>query len=209
MTESGLIPGGRATIRTVAEDAGVSVSAVSKVLRNAYGVSDALKTRVTESIVRLGYRPSTAARGMRGRTYTIGVLLVEMGNPFLPQVVSGAKAVLGPVSYHALIGVSDAQSRLESSLIESMIDMRIDGLILVAPRLSSDVLARFARQIPMVVIGHHEPTAARFDTINSDDRRGAAMARAARAAAGPSDLQQISRRRNKKRREGERKPLIG
>ena len=54
---------------------GVSVAAVSKVLRNAYGVSDALRQNVMTSIVRLGYRPSVSARGMRGQTYTIGVLL--------------------------------------------------------------------------------------------------------------------------------------
>ena len=64
---------GRITIRTVAADAGVSVAAVSKVLRNAYGVSDALRLKVETSIGKLGYRPSVAARGMRGQTYTIGV----------------------------------------------------------------------------------------------------------------------------------------
>jgi LacI family transcriptional regulator len=58
----------RVTIRTVAEDAGVSTAAVSKVLRDAYGVSDALRTRVQASMEKLGYRPHAAARGMRGQT---------------------------------------------------------------------------------------------------------------------------------------------
>ena len=58
----------RATIRTVAADAGVSVAAVSKVLRNAYGVSDALRARVNASIEKLGYRPSKTAQGLRGRS---------------------------------------------------------------------------------------------------------------------------------------------
>ena len=55
----------RVTIRDVAEDAGVSTSAVSKVLRDAYGVSDALRVKVESSMRRLGYRPLAAARGMR------------------------------------------------------------------------------------------------------------------------------------------------
>ena len=59
---------------------------MSKVLRNAYGVSEALRGKVTQSIERLGYRPNVAARGMRGQTFTIGVLLVELRNPFLPQM---------------------------------------------------------------------------------------------------------------------------
>ena len=65
----------RVTIRDVALDAGVSTAAVSKVLRNAYGVSEALRGRVQESMQKLGYRPHAAARGMRGQTYTLGVLL--------------------------------------------------------------------------------------------------------------------------------------
>ena len=63
----------RVTIRDVAHDAGVSVAAVSKVLRNAYGVSEVLRTKVEISIEKLNYRPSVAARAMRGRTQTVGV----------------------------------------------------------------------------------------------------------------------------------------
>src|SRR5687768_3408503 len=62
----------RITIRTVAEDAGVSPAAVSKVLRDAYGVSPGLRAKVQASIAKLGYRPHAAARGMRGQTYTLG-----------------------------------------------------------------------------------------------------------------------------------------
>src|SRR5688572_11092553 len=59
---------GRVTIRTVAEHAGVSVAAVSKVMRDAYGVSADMRARVEASIATLNYRPSAAARGMRGKT---------------------------------------------------------------------------------------------------------------------------------------------
>jgi len=52
----------RVTIREVAEDAGVSVAAVSKVLRDAYGVSDSLRAKVRASMDQLGYRPLAAAR---------------------------------------------------------------------------------------------------------------------------------------------------
>lgn len=57
----------RATIRTMAADAGVSVAAVSKVLRNAYGVSEGLRARVNASVGKLDYRPSKAAQRLRGR----------------------------------------------------------------------------------------------------------------------------------------------
>ncbi|MBP0484778.1 LacI family DNA-binding transcriptional regulator [Sagittula salina] len=192
MSKSGTTTPARATIRTVAADAGVSVAAVSKVLRNAYGVSDGLRDKVQKSIEKLDYRPSTAARGMRGRTYTVGVLLVELRNPFLPSVIDGVQRTLGKANYKALMGVGEARAKIEQSLIDSMVDMRMDGLLLVAPRLSGDRLARHAQRLPMVVIGHHEPTAALFDTVNSDDRRGARIAVEALLTRGHKDVHMIS-----------------
>ena len=59
---------GRVTIKDVAADAGVSVAAVSKVLRDAYGVSEALRAKVRASMQKLNYRPLASARGMRGQT---------------------------------------------------------------------------------------------------------------------------------------------
>jgi LacI family transcriptional regulator len=185
-------PGTRITIRHVAADSGVSVAAVSKVLRNAYGVSEALRLNVQASIERLGYRPSVAARGMRGQTYTVGILLVNIDNPFLPQVIDGIHDKLAPSNYKSMLGIGRARLKLESEMVLSMIDNRMDGLILVAPMMPEKLLARFARQIPMVVIGHHEPTAADFDTINSDDRQGAARAVQALYDRGYRDIVMFS-----------------
>jgi LacI family transcriptional regulator len=186
------IPAERVTIRTVAADAGVSVAAVSKVLRNAYGVSDSLRAKVMVSIDRLGYRPSVAARGMRGQTYTIGILLVEIANPFIPEIVDGITGGLEPSNYKALIGMGHSAMAIETSLIESMIDNKMDGLILVAPRMAGETLARFARQIPMVAIGHHESSATDYDTVNSDDHRGVAIAVQALHQLGHTDIAMIS-----------------
>lgn len=184
----------RVTIRTVAADAGVSVAAVSKVLRNAYGVSDALRARVTQSIARLGYRPNVAARGMRGSTYTLGILLSDLANPFLAQVITGIHAVAGLAGYKAMIGVGLSDVPIETGLIESMIDHRMDGLILVAPRLGPETLPAYAAQIPIVAIGHHEPDAPGFDTVNADDRHGAELAVQGLVSRGHDDIGMISLR---------------
>jgi len=175
---------GRVTIKTVAADAGVSVAAVSKVLRDAYGVSESLRERVNASIARLGYRPSAAARGMRGRTHTVGILLVEMGNPFLPALIDAISTALAVDKVKTMLAVGDASPQLETSLIESMLDFRMDGLILIAPRVSRSFLEGFAARAPMVVIGHHETGETGFDTVNSDDRAGGRMVTEALIAAG-------------------------
>jgi LacI family transcriptional regulator len=182
----------RATIKTVAMRAGVSVPAVSKVLRNAYGVSDALRQKVESAISDLGYRPNMAARAMRGSTSTIGVLLVEISNPFLQQIIDGMNEVLLAENYKAMFGVGQSKISMEVSLVESMISHQMDGLLLVAPQLHGDDLARYAKQIPMVVIGHHEPTAEEFDTVNSDDQDGAAVAVRALIENGFIDIAMLS-----------------
>jgi len=182
----------RITIRDVAQDAGVSVAAVSKVLRNAYGVSEVLRTKVETSIEKLNYRPSVAARAMRGRTQTVGVLVIELSNPFLAGVIEEANATLAEKGFKALIGIGRSTSPIEASMIESMIDNRMDGVLIIAPRISGKVLERYARQIPIVVIAHHELHAQTYDTVNSDDRKGATLAVEAALRSGYENITMLS-----------------
>jgi len=172
------------TIREVAEDAGVSVAAVSKVLRDAYGVSEALRTKVQASIVRLGYRPHAAARGMRGQTYTLGLLLPDLHNPFFADIMAGINTALERTQYQTLIGVSESATSVETALIEAMVDRQMDGVMLVGPRMQSPDLVSVAARLPMVLIGRYAPPAANFDTVNNDDRLGAALVVQHLAAAG-------------------------
>lgn len=182
----------RVTIRHVAEHAGVSVAAVSKVLRNAYGVSDALRLKVEDAIEALKYRPSTAARAMRGRTYTVGILVVELTNPFVPSLLEEMDAGLAKASYKSMVAVGRAASKIETSMIESMIDNRMDGLILIGPQISGNVMAEYAKQIPIVALAHHEPNSSFYDTVNSDDFAGGEMAIDALHAQGYRDIAMLS-----------------
>lgn len=192
MTEQGVGGSGeRVTIRHVAKDAGVSVAAVSKVMRNAYGVSDQLRQKVEASIEKLNYRPSFAARGMRGRTYTIGILVIELTNPFLPPVIESAIGHLSDNGYKALVGVGHSVDQIEASMIEAMIDNRMDGVIVIAPRIGGKFLETFAQQIPIVTIAHHEPNATTYDTVNSDDRAGARLAVRAMLDRGYRDIAMV------------------
>jgi len=187
-----LNPGPRVTIRTVAKHAGVSVAAVSKVLRRAYGVSNGLRERVQASIDTLGYRPRTLARGMRGRTYIVGVLVTYVRNPFLPDIIDGMNDGLGRSDYKALIGVGQGDVPTETALVESMIDHGMDGLIMIAPRLPAEVIGRFAKTVPIVAIGYHSPSARDFDTVNADDAQGAELAVEHLLGRGHCDIAMLS-----------------
>lgn len=182
----------RVTIRTVAEDAGVSTSAVSKVLRDAYGVSEALRAKVQASMATLGYRPHTAARGMRGQTYTLGLLLPDLHNPFFGDIFAGVNAALERTQYQALLGVSESATSIEVALIEAMVDRQMDGLILIGPRILSHDIMQVAARIPTVVIAHYATPDANFDTVNNDDRLGARLVVQHLVAAGYRHIAYLS-----------------
>ena len=183
---------GRVTIRTVAEDAGVSTAAVSKVLRDAYGVSDALRARVQASMEKLGYRPHAAARGMRGQTYTLGFLIPDLHNPFFADIMAGMNAALERTQYQTLLGVSDSAGPNEKALIENMIDRQMDGIMVIGPRMPINEIREFAARIPTVLIAYHPGNDENFDTVNNDDRHGAELVVHHLAAAGYKQITYLS-----------------
>jgi len=168
----GTAAGPRVTIADVAKHAGVSTAAVSKVLRNAYGVSPAMDTRVRASIAALSYRPHAGARAMRGRSYTLGVLLDNIRNPFYGDILDGVTDALAKSDYQVLVGSGGFNSDTQMHMGEAMVDRGMDGLILVAPAMSRDQVRAVATTVPVVVVGHHDGSDA-YDTVVGDDAAGA------------------------------------
>ncbi|MEU6227997.1 LacI family DNA-binding transcriptional regulator [Streptomyces sp. NPDC047042] len=159
----------RVTIADVARSAGVSTSAVSKVLTNAYGVSPAMRERVRTAMAELGYRPHAAARGMRGRTFTIGILLASIRNAFYADLLEGVDATLRTTEFTVFIGSSGSAERDDQTkLIHAMVDRQMDGLILIAPAVAREEVVRIAADVPTVVIGHHDPSPAYDSVVNQD-----------------------------------------
>ncbi len=165
----------RVTIKEVAEDAGVSVAAVSKVLRDAYGVSEALRGKVRASMQKLNYRPLAAARGMRGQTFTLGITLPDLRNPFFADILAGVNQALERTQYQPLLGISQSAPLIEEALIDAMIDRQMDGIILVGTTEVPDKLAEIAQRTPLVAIAHYAEPDAHFDTVNNDDVLGASL----------------------------------
>jgi LacI family transcriptional regulator len=163
----------RATIQDVAAAAGVSVSAVSKVVRDAYGVSPQMRAKVTAAIDELGYRPHAGARGMRGRSYTIGVVMVELTSPFQPEVAQGISDGLKGTPYQeVIVAAGTTASDRQMRCIEALLDRQVDGLILIAPWLDAAWIEDLASRIPTVAVALHGP-ATNFDTVVDDDFLGA------------------------------------
>jgi LacI family transcriptional regulator len=161
----------RATIADVANHAQVSTTAVSKVLRNAYGVSPAMRARVKASIEELGYRPHAAARAMRGRTFTIGVVLPDLRNPFFPDILDGVNEHIAGTDYQVIIVQGGNSAKTEIHAIDALVDRRVDGILMVAPLSAKTQLEDLAQNVPTVVLGHHEKSAV-YDCVLDDDETG-------------------------------------
>lgn len=164
----------RVTIADVAGRANVSTAAVSKVLRNAYGVSPSMQERVRQAMTELGYRPHAAARGMRGQTYTIGVLIPDVRNPFFPDIIEGIAALLEDTDYQVLLGPGGSEPESQTRITDAMVDRRMDGLVLIAPNVPRRQLEATARTVPTVVIGRHGRSA-EYDAVVDDDFMGAGL----------------------------------
>ncbi|MER7689810.1 LacI family DNA-binding transcriptional regulator [Streptomyces sp. NPDC097610] len=164
----------RVTIVDVARHAQVSTTAVSKVLRNAYGASPTMRAKVRRAIDELGYRPLAAARGLRGQTYTIGVMLPDIRNPFFPEILDGITGFLDDTDYQVLLGPGCNGEKEEARVTEAMTDRGMDGLVLVAPVSPRAHLDHVASVVPTVVVGRHGHSPV-YDTVADDDVAGAAL----------------------------------
>ncbi|GAB3999028.1 LacI family DNA-binding transcriptional regulator [Glycomyces albus] len=168
-------PAGSVTIEDVAREAGVSRAAVSKVIRNAYGVSPAMRERVTAAIEKLGYRPSVSARGMRGATYTLGIELPEFANSFFTRLIAGATAAVADSPYQLVIAPADQPHQEGYRAIQALVDRQVDGVIAVSPMVEPAWLDQIAASIPVVMLGRHDASA-RYDSVVGDDAAGARLA---------------------------------
>lgn len=127
--------GERVTMRDVAERAGVSQPTVSLVLNENPDarVADETRERVRAAARELGYRPNLLARGLaRRRSYSLGVIVPDLSNPFFADVVSGTERVAAEEGYGVLL-CETRHVTLERHL-ESLRGRQVDGIIMDAQR---------------------------------------------------------------------------
>ena len=164
-------PPRRPTIDDVAAHAGVSKTAVSKVLRNSYGLSPLMKARVEASIKELDYRPLVSAR-LRGQTFTIGVVLPDYENDFFGDIVAGASDHLAATPYQLILAIMEDGRKDGKQAIDALTDRKVDGLLAISPLAETAWLEAVGQRVPFVQLGRHDDSM-NYDTIVGDDAAGA------------------------------------
>jgi DNA-binding LacI/PurR family transcriptional regulator len=164
------------TILDVAELAGVSKSLVSLVMRGSPRVSEEKRSAVLRAAEELHYRPNAVARSLvRKRSFLIGVMLSDLHNPFFVEVVDGIEQEALAADYHALFNTGGRTAEGESVAIETLLQLRTDGLILASSVLPArEILA--AAGTTQVVLVARPSRWSEVDSVTNDDRAGARLA---------------------------------
>jgi LacI family transcriptional regulator len=163
------------TIEDVARAAGVSRAAVSKVIRDAYGVSDEMKAKVEAAIDELGYRPRVSARAMRGATYTLGIEIPTIKNTFFTKIISGTSQALEGTRYQLIIAPAGPNHDRGPQAIQVLADRQVDGILAVSTAVDPGWLEDLAQHVPLVMLGRHDDSK-NYDTLVNDDEEGARLA---------------------------------
>ena len=123
------------TLRDIADQSGVSMKTVSRVLNNEPNVSDATRERVEAAATALGYRPNLAARGLASsRSFLIAMLYDDVSNSYVLSLMEGATEVCRRAGYHLIVEpVKNDSLDTPASVSRLLRRLNVDGLILTPP----------------------------------------------------------------------------
>jgi LacI family transcriptional regulator len=166
-----------ASIKDVANHASVAVGTVSNVLNYPDRVSQRTKERVLRAIDELGFVRNDAARQLRaGHSRTIGLIVLDVGNPFFTSVVRAAEDAAALQGSAVLLGDSGHDAGREANYIDLFQEQRVQGL-LISP--VGDVTERLdllrERGVPTVLVDRLADED-KFSSVAVDDDAGGYLA---------------------------------
>lgn len=204
------------SIKDVAYHASVAVGTVSNVLNYPDRVSQRTKERVLRAIDELGFVRNDAARQLRaGHSRTIGLIVLDVGNPFFTSVVRAAEDAAALRGSAVLLGDSGHNASRESNYIDLFQEQRVQGL-LISP--VGDVTERLdllrGRGIPTVLVDRLADED-KYSSVSVDDDAGGYLAarhlldtgrRRLAFVGGPTSIRQVADRLQGARRAVKEEP---
>lgn len=193
------------SISDVAASAGVSIGTVSNVLNRPQVVAAGTRARVEAAIEALGFVRNESARQLgSGRSRAIGLVVLDLRNPFFTDIARGAQEVTQEQGTAILIADSCEDETTERANVELFVQQRVQGLLLAPSGAGEEAAALLVRaKIPVVLIDRSSNTDG-LCSVAVDDVRGGSLAiahlqelghRRLAFVGGPSSLPQVTDRK--------------
>lgn len=140
-----------ATIYDIARLTGVSASTVSRALNKPGRINVRTEQRIRDAAESLGYRFNPMARALpTGRTGTLALLVSDITNPVYFDLVRGAERVASATDHTLVFAESQESAEIELSTAERL-QPAVDGVLLVASRLSDEQIVELSATKPLVL----------------------------------------------------------
>jgi LacI family transcriptional regulator len=165
-----------ATMREVADRAGVSAKTVSRVLRNDRYVSDSVRTRVNAVVEELQYVPNMLAVSFRsGRDAAIGVAVPDIGDPFFARIVQAVEVEARSAQTAVIVTSLGYDPDHEEAAVGALLKRQVLGLVFCPVSDSQSYLGPWLQRTPVVFVDR-APADVRADCVIEDDFAGAQLA---------------------------------
>ena len=163
----------KVTLQHVAAAAGVSKATASLALSNNPRISEATRQRVLEAVESLGYVYNQRAASLRTqRSYTIGLIVKDVTNPFNAEMTSGAESILAEHDYSLVLATTDDALDKQSRIVKTMLERDVEGLILgpVAGTTTESLQSMMQHCALVLTNPYYEDLDA--DSVGMDDENG-------------------------------------
>ncbi|GAP39568.1 LacI family DNA-binding transcriptional regulator [Flexilinea flocculi] len=142
-------------INDIAKLAGVSTATVSRVLNNKNCVDPNTRDKILKIVNDHNFQPNMIAKGLASqKTYTIGVAIPDIVNPFYPEVFRGIEDISSVYGYMTIYLNTDYDVMTERKALSLLRNGRVDGLIVaLSNRVIDECIAMVSMQYPIVMFG--------------------------------------------------------
>lgn len=176
----------------VAQRAGVSQSAVSRVFSPGASASPKMAEKVRKAADELGYRPNVLARSLiTGNSKIIGLVVAYFDNQFYPEAVEKLSKSLQVEGYHVLVFMASNGDDIDK-LMQDLLDYQVEGIVLASVAVSSNLAERCdAAGVPVVLFNRHQDDD-RFSSVTSNNYDGGRKAAEFLIAGGHKRIAHIA-----------------
>jgi LacI family transcriptional regulator len=167
------------TIKDIAKILGISISTVSRALKNHPDISEATKIQVNELAKKLKYEPNALALNLRrNKTNTIGVIIPEIVHHFFSSVISGIEDVAYDQGYNVMVCQSNESYEREVINTQALLSNRVDGVLISVAKTTLDFnhFRSFANQSIPIVFFDRICSEIMTDRVITNDEGGAFIA---------------------------------